>query len=181
VALLEGRAIGPPLRRPASAPVLGVAAKTPQRKLEHYRGVEYVPAMLDVDGKPFGAGCVGALTLALTYIAGSTAWALLGVPLLVMVAYYLAFQPPSPDQGHRGQRTGVRSSCGAFRAPWGCRSYPCRTAGLFSRPAGGVVLGSCLDVQQARLAATSRQTRPNVLLGSGPSKCAVSQFESRPY
>ena len=65
--------------------------------------------MLDVDGKPFGAGCVGALTLALTYIAGSTAWALLGVPLLVMVAYYLAFQ--SPDQATAASgRASVRAA-----------------------------------------------------------------------
>jgi hypothetical protein len=67
--------------------------------------------MLDVDGKPFGAGCVGALTLALTYIAGSTAWALLGVPLLVTVAYYLAFQPPSPDQATAASgRASVRAA-----------------------------------------------------------------------
>jgi hypothetical protein len=67
--------------------------------------------MLDIDSKPFGAGCVGALTLALTYIAGFSAWALLGVPLLVTVAYYLAFQPPSPDKATAAsRRASVRAA-----------------------------------------------------------------------
>jgi hypothetical protein len=97
-------------RRPASVRPC-VTAKSPQQKLEHYRGVEYSLAMLDIDSKPFGAGCVGALTLALTYMAGFTAWALLGVPLLVTVTYYLAFQPPSPDKATApSRRASVRAA-----------------------------------------------------------------------
>jgi hypothetical protein len=93
--------------------------------------------MLDIDSKPFGAGCVGALTLALTYIGGFTAWALLGVPLLVMVAYYLAFQPPSPDQAIAASgRASVRAADPFWRH--GDTVRTCRTAGLFSGPAGCV-------------------------------------------
>src|SRR5262249_11057289 len=56
----------------------------------------YIPGMIDIDGKPFSTGLIGVVTLATCYIAGWTDWAMLVLPLLVMVAFWLAFRSPAP-------------------------------------------------------------------------------------
>jgi impB/mucB/samB family len=61
----------------------------------HTRGVEYVPTMIDIDGKPFATALVGVVTLATAYVAEVTDWALLALPLSVMVGHYLAFRSPA--------------------------------------------------------------------------------------
>jgi hypothetical protein len=52
--------------------------------------------MIDIDGKPFSTALIGVVTLVTCYVAGWTDWAILVLPLLVMVAFWLAFRPPAP-------------------------------------------------------------------------------------
>jgi hypothetical protein len=65
--------------------------------------------MIDTDGKPFSTAVTGLVTLATCYIAGWTDWALLALPLLIMVAFWLAFRSPAlpTDQPATTARSGV--------------------------------------------------------------------------
>ena len=51
--------------------------------------------MTDIDGKPFSTAVTGVVTLGTCYVAGWMDWALLVLPLLVMVAFWLAFRSPT--------------------------------------------------------------------------------------
>jgi hypothetical protein len=65
--------------------------------------------MVDIDGKPFSTAVTGLVTLATCYIAGWTELSLLVLPLLVMVAFWLAFRssPLLTEQPDTTARSGV--------------------------------------------------------------------------
>jgi hypothetical protein len=79
--------------------------------------------MIEVDGKPFSTAVIGAVTLVTCYIAGWTDWALVVLPLLVMLAFWLAFRSPAlpmdqpaktcPIEEHVPTRSGVSAARGA--------------------------------------------------------------------
>lgn len=97
-------------------PVCGVAmtkataaGQAVWHRLAHHRGVEYVPTMIDIDGKPFAAALLGVVTLATGYVAEVTDWALLALPPSVMVGHYLAFRSPA-EPATPGRRVPVRAT-----------------------------------------------------------------------
>jgi hypothetical protein len=63
--------------------------------------------MIDIDGKPFARALVGVVTLATGYVAEVTDWALLALPLSVMVGHYLAFRSPA-EPATPGRRAPVQ-------------------------------------------------------------------------
>jgi hypothetical protein len=67
--------------------------------------------MIDIDGKPFATALVGVVTLATGYVADVTDWALLALPLSVMVGHYLAFRSPAlpPEPATPGRSAPVRA------------------------------------------------------------------------
>jgi hypothetical protein len=62
--------------------------------------------MMDIDGKPFSTAVIGVVALATCYVAGWTDWALLVLPLSVMVAFWLAIQSLAPTTGQPATTRG---------------------------------------------------------------------------
>jgi hypothetical protein len=85
--------------------------------------------MVDIDGKPFATALVGVVTLATGYVAEVTDWALLALPLSVMVGHYVAFRSPAEpgtprQKGDRAATDGLPTPSRAVPAAF----YPDRPA-----------------------------------------------------
>jgi hypothetical protein len=49
-----------------------------------------------------GAFCTGLATLAISYAADVPRWHLIGLPLILMLVYYLIFRDKRKSSGHNG-------------------------------------------------------------------------------
>jgi hypothetical protein len=105
--------------------------------------------MIDIDSKPFSTAVIGVVTLVTCYVAGWTDWALVVLPLLVMVAFCLAFRSPAPPMDQPAMTRGGASVWATEPTVAHKGSIPARSGAV---PAAGAGQAIELDYQKHSLA-----------------------------